>query len=115
MSSKPIDMAKALLKHLQENPKDIEQLTKKEQPAAEVRQEPTAQDLIKASGWPDARRPALLVGHQPTLGEAASLLLGGRAASWRFAKGAVWWLRSRERKGRVEAVLLLAIEPEMLR
>jgi phosphohistidine phosphatase len=74
-----------------------------------------AQELIKAAGWPDAKHPALLVGHQPTLGEAASLLLGGREAAWRFAKGAVWWLRSRERKGRAEAVLLLAIEPEMLR
>ena len=74
-----------------------------------------AADLIKAAGWPDAKHPALLVGHQPTLGDAASLLLGGREASWRFAKGAVWWLRSRERRGRVETVLLLAIEPEMLR
>jgi len=74
-----------------------------------------AADLIKAAGWPDAMHPALLVGHQPTLGDAASLLLGGRETSWRFAKGAVWWLKSRERKGRIEAVLLLAIEPAMLR
>ena len=73
-----------------------------------------AEDLIRAAGWPDAKYPTLLVGHQPTLGDAASLLLGGREASWRFAKGAVWWLKSRERKGRVEAVLLLAIEPAML-
>jgi hypothetical protein len=28
--------------------------------------------------------------------------------------GSVWWLRGRERKGRNEAVLLLAIEPEIL-
>jgi len=73
-----------------------------------------AADLVKAAGWPDAKHPALLVGHQPTLGETASLLLGGREASWRFAKGAVWWLKSRERKGRIETVLLLAIEPAML-
>lgn len=73
-----------------------------------------AADLIKAAGWPDADTAVLIVGHQPTLGEVASLLLGGREASWRFAKGAVWWLKSRERKGKVEAVLLLAIEPEML-
>jgi hypothetical protein len=36
-------------------------------------------------------------------------------ASWRIAKGAVWWLKSRRRNDRVEAVLLLAIEPEMLK
>lgn len=74
-----------------------------------------AADLIKTAGWPDAEHPVMVVGHQPTLGEAASLLLGGREASWRFAKGAVWWLKSRERRGRFETVLLLAIEPVMLR
>ena len=73
-----------------------------------------AATLLETAGWPDARHPALLVGHQPTLGEAASLLLHGRESSMRVGKGSVWWLRSRERRGRVEAVLLLAIEPELL-
>jgi len=71
--------------------------------------------LIKAAGWPDAELPALLVGHQPTLGEAVALLLARREASWRFAKGAVWWLKSRRRQDRIEAALRLAIEPEMLK
>lgn len=70
--------------------------------------------LVKAAGWPDAARPTLLVGHQPTLGEVAALLLHGREMSWRIGKGSVWWLRSRQRSNRVEAVLMLAIEPEML-
>jgi phosphohistidine phosphatase len=37
----------------------------------------------------------LLVGHQPALGELASLLLTGREAPWTIRKGAVWWLRNR--------------------
>jgi phosphohistidine phosphatase len=37
----------------------------------------------------------LLVGHQPALGELASLLLIGREAPWTIRKGAVWWLRNR--------------------
>src|ERR1700710_2712024 len=35
-----------------------------------------------AAGWPDAREPALIVGHQPSLGEVAALLLSGSPASW---------------------------------
>jgi phosphohistidine phosphatase len=70
--------------------------------------------LLGVAGWPDAERGVLLVGHQPTLGEVAAQLIDGRQASWQMGAGAVWWLRSRPRKGRSDAVLLLAIEPEIL-
>ncbi len=39
---------------------------------------PTA--LLAAAGWPDAREPVLVVGHQPTLGEVAALLLFRRGS-----------------------------------
>ena len=39
--------------------------------------------LLKLAGWPDAERPVLVVGHQPTLGETAAQLIDGRHASWR--------------------------------
>jgi len=68
--------------------------------------------LIAAAGWPGSKRPVMLVGHQPTLGEVAALLLSGRESSWRIGKGAVWWLRTR-RNG-TDAVLVLAIEPGLL-
>ena len=74
-----------------------------------------ARSLIRASGWPDDQRPALLVGHQPTLAEAVSWLMTGRESEWRFAKGAIWWLRSRPRRTRTEAVVVVVMEPEMLR
>jgi phosphohistidine phosphatase len=70
--------------------------------------------LIRIAGWPAADRPVLVIGHQPTLGEAAARLLEGRHSAASIGTGAVWWLRSRERKGRSEAALLLAIEPEIL-
>jgi phosphohistidine phosphatase len=73
-----------------------------------------AATLIGAAGWPDAERPVLVVGHQPTLGEAASRLQGGRRSAAAIAVGALWWLRARSRKGRSEAELLLAIAPEIL-
>jgi phosphohistidine phosphatase len=70
--------------------------------------------LLRIAGWPEGKRPVMLVGHQPTLGETAARLIDGRQASWRIGAGAVWWLRSRQRKGRSDATLLLAIEPEIL-
>jgi len=38
----------------------------------------TVDGVLTAAGWPDAREPALIVGHQPTLGEVAAFLLSGR-------------------------------------
>jgi phosphohistidine phosphatase len=70
--------------------------------------------LLRAVAWPDAKRAVMLIGHQPTLGAVAARLVEGRAGEARIGKGAVWWLRSRARKGGSEAKLLLAIEPEML-
>ena len=72
-----------------------------------------ATSLLGAAGWPQADRPVLLVGHQPTLGEVASKLIEGRQLPWHLGAGAVWWLRGTQGKGRA-AVLLLAIEPEIL-
>jgi phosphohistidine phosphatase len=54
----------------------------------------------------------LVVGHQPTLGLAAGYLLAGLASSWTVRKGSVWWLRRRERQGRIEVVLHAVISPE---
>jgi phosphohistidine phosphatase len=73
-----------------------------------------ASAILAASGWPDAARAVLIVGHQPTLGELAAQLLSGRTASWHMAKGAVWWIRNRMRGDRSEVVLRLAITPDEL-
>jgi phosphohistidine phosphatase len=70
--------------------------------------------VLGAVGWPDAGRAVLLVGHQPTLGEVASQLVDGGMESWQLGTGAVYWLRSKARKGRSQADLLVAIEPEIL-
>ena len=45
----------------------------------------------------DAAGPVLLVGHQPTLGQLAAGLLAGQALEWSIKKGALWWLRQRQR------------------
>ena len=65
----------------------------------------TAGELLAAAGWPDGRGTMLVVGHQPTLGQVAARLLGAGEADWSVRKGAVWWLRHREREGGAEVVL----------
>lgn len=69
------------------------------------------QAVLQAADWPHARHPVLVVGHQPTLGLAASLVLCGHAQHWSVRKAAVWWLRA-EGGGRVELVAMRAPEHE---
>ena len=70
--------------------------------------------VLKAARWPQASEPVLVVGHQPTLGLVAAQLLTGQAQPWQMKKGAVWWLRSRERDGAVLVVLQAVLSPDCL-
>lgn len=70
--------------------------------------------LLAAAGWPDAKGAVLVVGHQPVLGQAAALLLGGAEADWSVKKGAVWWLSSRVRQDETQVVLRAVMAPDLL-
>jgi phosphohistidine phosphatase len=72
----------------------------------------SAQTLLDVANWPNAREPVLIVGHQPSLGAVASVLLSGEESGWSVKKGAVWWLASRDRDGGSAVVLRVAISPE---
>ena len=74
----------------------------------------TVEGLLHAVRWPDAREPVLVVGHQPTLGMAAAYLLAGQPLPWPVRKGALWWLRAREREGVLQVVLHAVVSPEMV-
>src|SRR5262245_12766166 len=52
-----------------------------------------ASELLAEVGWPTHPKPVMIVGHQPTLGRVAAMVLSGVEADWHIAKGAVWWLR----------------------
>jgi phosphohistidine phosphatase len=60
----------------------------------DVGPEATAQSVLKAADWPRGAGTVLVVGHQPTLGQAAALALTGAPADWSVQKGAVWWLET---------------------
>jgi phosphohistidine phosphatase len=74
----------------------------------------TVDDLLKAAKWPVGRDPVLIVGHQPTLGTLAARLLTGQDLAWSIRKGAVWWLRSRERAGGWQVTLQSVQSPDFL-
>ena len=75
-------------------------------------------DLLAAAGWPDGgsgkSRTVLVIGHQPTLGRTAALLLSGTEADWTIKKGALWWFSNRIRRGEMQTVLKAATTIELL-
>jgi phosphohistidine phosphatase len=68
--------------------------------------------VLAAAGWPEGKAPVLVVGHQPTLGRVAAFLLAGVGQPWSVKKGAVWWLRRRDRVGDGQTTLVAVRGPE---
>ena len=73
-----------------------------------------AAQLLHIAGWPDSRNAVLIVGHQPTLGRVASLLLLGEEQELSMRKAAVWWITNRIRDDEFRPSLRAAICPEYL-
>lgn len=74
----------------------------------------TADMLLAAVQWPTSKNTVLVVGHQPTLGEAVSLVLGFQKPECSVKKGSVWWLRSRLRLEGDQFILVTVQTPDML-
>lgn len=55
-----------------------------------------AADVLKAANWPGSKESVLVVGHQPTLGQAAALLMTGEDMDWDIRKASAWWFAQRE-------------------
>jgi phosphohistidine phosphatase len=73
-----------------------------------------AATLLAAARWPDASEPVLVVGHQPTLGFVAALLLAEAAQGWSVNNAAAWWLRHGARDDLQHVVLKGVQSPELL-
>lgn len=72
----------------------------------------SAAELLALARWPKADRPVLVIGHQPTLGDALAGLLRLQDGNYPIRKAAAWWLRTRERNGGVQAVVWAVQSPE---
>ena len=80
----------------------------------ELRPGASPERLLQLVGWPSAKAPVLVVGHQPTLGETISRVLGLAEPECSVKKGAVWWLRSRERESGLQTVVVTVQAAELL-
>ncbi len=80
----------------------------------ELLPESDPQGLLELVQWPQGRSPVVLVGHQPTLGQVVARLLGLEDGQCAIRKGALWWLRHREREGRGQTVLVTVQSPELM-
>ena len=72
------------------------------------------QEILAAAQWPNARQPMLLVGHQPGLGQTIAHLMGLQQDSCPIRKGAAWWIRTRERDGHQQTVVVAVQSPDAL-
>ena len=74
----------------------------------------TVEQLLEAAQWPNGKATVLIVGHQPVLGQAIARLLGLSASECVVKRGAVWWLRNRERGALSQTVVVTVQSPEVL-
>ena len=76
-------------------------------------------EVLAAARWPDANEPVLVVGHQPVLGQVVARLLAGvdpnsSQREWAIRKGAVVWLRQRDREGGSQVMLQAVQGPDFV-
>jgi phosphohistidine phosphatase len=70
--------------------------------------------LLELVQWPNGKSPVVVVGHQPMLGSVIARLLGLPEEYCPMKKGALWWLRHRERNGALQTVLVTVQTPELI-
>lgn len=74
----------------------------------------SVEQLLAAAQWPESKHPVLVVGHQPLLGQTIAQLLSISASECVVKRGAVWWLRNRDREGQAKIVVVTVQSPEVL-
>lgn len=74
-----------------------------------------AADLLHFIDWPHLTEGNfIVVGHQPTLGQAAAYLMTGKEDDWSVKKGSIWWFVKREREGIWQTVLKTVLTAEQI-
>ncbi len=63
---------------------------------AELAPDAAPEAILQAANWPASKETVVIVGHQPTLGQVAALLLTGEALDFEMKKAAAWWFVQRE-------------------
>jgi phosphohistidine phosphatase len=74
----------------------------------------TPEQLLELVQWPASRQTFLVVSHQPLIGRVIARLIGLPEEECAVRKGAIWWLRHRQREGQAQTVVLTVQSPELL-
>ena len=80
----------------------------------ELAPDATPAQLLELVQWPNSKYPMLVIGHQPVLGQAIAQLVGLKDSECAVKKGALWWLRTRDRDGQNQTVVVTVQSPELL-
>ena len=70
------------------------------------------EQVLQAVGWPYGEETVIVVGHQPTLGAAAALVLTGQTHGWAMSTGSIWWLARAEHSR--QTLVRATLGPELL-
>jgi phosphohistidine phosphatase len=70
--------------------------------------------ILELVQWPHNKSSVLIVGHQPFLGQTIAKLLQFPSGECSVRKGAVWWLRSRQKEAQEQTVIISVQAAEML-
>ena len=93
----------------------VETLGDRYQVVKEIAPGGSAQAVLDAAQWPKGvAETVVVVGHQPTLGRVAALLMTGQEAGWSVRKAGIWWFQGRSRAGDDQIVLRAVIGPDLL-
>jgi phosphohistidine phosphatase len=90
-----------------------EALGRKYQTLDALNTQSTPEAILEASGWPDARQALVIVGHNPLLGQVASLILCGQPQDWKIRKASVFWIAHKGEQDPAPFVRL-AVGPDMV-
>lgn len=74
----------------------------------------TAEQILAVTHWPKSREPVLIIGHQPSLGQLAALLITGTEQDWPIRKGCVWWIAQRIRDDGTQTYVRAVMAPELV-
>ncbi|HXA46185.1 MAG TPA: histidine phosphatase family protein [Burkholderiaceae bacterium] len=74
----------------------------------------TPEGILSVVNWPDGREPVLVVGHQPTLGQVAALVLTGNVQDWTIRKSTALWIGQKERGDASTNYLKAVMAPDLM-
>ena len=108
------DGARILVSPSRRTEQTAQALERKYKIRPELAPDATVAQLLELVQWPDAKHPVVVVGHQPTLGQTIAHLLGLPLSVVSVKRGAIWWLRSRERETGAQTVVVTVQSPEVM-